>query len=133
MISVAEPAIRAAIRPGDRLSTFDQNKPFLIEDMNDEGIVVLIAEKHRTPISWHVLEGALAFAGKRFGTRIGGGYTVNGDPATLDGFLKQYVNRAVAGWVAVILESAGLVRINRDRPATVRVTADTAEKLKGRG
>jgi hypothetical protein len=42
---------------------------------------------------------------------------------TLDAHLKQYLARATAGWVAVVLEKAGVVDVDRSPPARVRLTA----------
>ena len=40
---------------------------------------------------------------------------------TLDGYLKSHIKRQVADYVAVVLERARLVEVNRDRPATLRL------------
>jgi hypothetical protein len=67
------------------------------------------------------LEGIISFLRQRGKVRIGSKYDTSSDPNTLDGYLKQFVNRATAGWVAVLLERAGVVDISRDRPATVKL------------
>jgi len=40
---------------------------------------------------------------------------------TLDAHLKQYLARATAGWVAVLLEEAGVVHMDRTPPAKVKL------------
>lgn len=52
---------------------------------------------------------------------IGSTYDTSADPATLDGYLKGCLKRATAGWVAVVLEGAGIVDLDRSRPARVRL------------
>lgn len=42
-------------------------------------------------------------------------------PGTLDGYLKEHVDRLTAGWVAALLEKAGVAVIERSRPAYLRV------------
>jgi hypothetical protein len=44
-------------------------------------------------------------------------------PGTLDEYLKTYLKRATAGWVAVVLEHAGVVAIDRSRPARVKLNS----------
>lgn len=41
---------------------------------------------------------------------------------TLDAHLKLYIARATAGWVAVVLETAGLVHLDRTPPASVKLS-----------
>jgi hypothetical protein len=54
---------------------------------------------------------------------IGGRRDVMGNPGTLDGYLKDYMKRDTAGWVAALLESAGVVELERGRPGRMRVRA----------
>jgi hypothetical protein len=42
---------------------------------------------------------------------------------TLDSHLKQYLARATAGWVAVLLERASIVTLDRSRPARIKLNA----------
>ena len=52
---------------------------------------------------------------------IGSKYETTADARTLDGYLKGYMKRATAGWVAAVLERAGVIEIDRSRPARVRL------------
>jgi hypothetical protein len=45
---------------------------------------------------------------------------VNGDYG-LDGDLKRSIKRQTANYVAVVLERAGVLELNRERPARVRL------------
>jgi hypothetical protein len=51
--------------------------------------------------------------------RIGSVYSMDSVAGTLDAHLKQYLARATAGWVAVVLEKAGVVHVDRTPPAKV--------------
>ena len=44
-----------------------------------------------------------------------------GVAGTLDAHLKRYLARATAGWVAVVLEEAGVVHVDRTPPAKVKL------------
>lgn len=47
---------------------------------------------------------------------------------TLDGYLKGHVNRLTAGWVAALLEKAGIVTIDGSRPARVQAATGSASR-----
>jgi len=51
--------------------------------------------------------------------RIGRVYAMDSIAGTLDAHLKQCLARATAGWVAVMLETAGVVHLDRTPPAKV--------------
>jgi len=40
----------------------------------------------------------------------------------LDGYLKRCIKRQTANYVAVVLERAGVLELDRERPARVRLT-----------
>lgn len=125
--SVAGPverAIRAVVREGDQLLTPSGGRPFWVGKISANGIVLELGEQ-RTPtvFPWKCLEGVVPYVALHGEVRINGsGKDVSIVTGTLDGYLKQHVNRLTAGWVAVLLERAGVIRINRGRPATVRPT-----------
>ena len=58
--------------------------------------------------------------------RIGGVFSTDSDPGTLDGYMKQYIKRATANWVASLLAEAGVIEVDRERPAKVRLRPDSA-------
>jgi hypothetical protein len=117
-----EKAVRERVKAGDRLLTPSQSKPFTVETIDDAGVVLLLGEKRaRTPIRWSVLEGVgTTLAGGGWMT-IGSVYDTSAASGTLDAYLKRYINRATAGWVAALLERAGVVQIDRSRPSRVRL------------
>ena len=91
-------------------------------DISDEGVVLLLGEKEaRTPLSWACLEGVADFLAGAGWVTVGGVYDTGGSPGTLDGYLKGWIKRATAGWVAVLLEAAGVVELDRARPARIRL------------
>lgn len=118
-----EEAIRASVREGQLLHTPTRQAPFQVERIDSDGVVLLLGKgRWSTRISWKCLEGVVPYLRQHGGiVDIGGRHEVQGRPGTLDGYLKGYVNRTTAGWVAVLLETAGVVEIVHSRPARVRI------------
>lgn len=50
--------------------------------------------------------------------RIGANRDVNCNRSTFDAYLKSHIKRQVADYIAVVLERARIVKLNRDRPAS---------------
>jgi len=103
------------------LSTPARGAPFTIDTIDSDGIVLLLGAKEwATRISWEALEGIDRFLSGRGWVEIGSVYSVDAKPGTLDAYMKHYVHRATAGWVASVLERSGLVEIDGERPVRVR-------------
>jgi hypothetical protein len=116
-----ETAVRRAVREGDILRTPLQAAAFSVGKLSGEGIVLELGEK-RTPTSlkWACLEGVLPLVQRHGRLRINGsGKSTEIVEGTLDGYLKQHVKRLTAGWVAALLEKAGVVTIDRKPPAYI--------------
>jgi hypothetical protein len=47
-------------------------------------------------------------------------YSSQSQLGSLDDYLKTFLKRTTAGWVAVLLERAGVLTIDRSRPARVK-------------
>lgn len=128
-MGAVEQAIRARVRAGESLQTPSKGAPFEVARIDAEGVLLLLGEQQaRTLLTWTCLEGIPAFLGRTW-RPIGGVYATTADPTTLDGYLKRHVKRATAGWVAVMLERAGVVELDRRRPARVRLTSEFAVNL----
>jgi hypothetical protein len=118
-----EQAIRRAVGTGQRLATPVRAAPFTVESLDGQGVVLGLGPgKWRTRLSWPCLEGIPPFLAGKGWVEIASRYEVQGKAGTLDGYLKQCVKRATAGWVAALLERAGLVEVARSRPAKVRLS-----------
>lgn len=117
-----EQAIRATTVAGTRLRTPTGRGEFSVADINDKGVVLLLgAQEARTLMTWPCLEGVGPYLAGKGWVRIGSKYETGADPGTLDEYLKGFVNRATGGWVAVLLEHAGVVEVDRSHPARVRL------------
>jgi hypothetical protein len=118
-----ERAIRAAVCEGDVLATPARSEPFRVGRISATGIILELGEK-RTPtlFSWPCMEGIVSFLTEHGRVPINGsGKSTSVVPGTLDGYLKAHVNRLTAGWVAALLEKSGVVVIDRNRRAYVRL------------
>jgi len=117
-----EAAIRASISEGTVLHTPAKSAPFIVEQLGASAIVLLLgAKKAWTRIPWTALEGVPEFLRGRSWVVIGGVFDTRSDETTLDGYLKQFIKRATAGWVAAVLEQAAVVEIDRGHPSRVRL------------
>ena len=109
--------IRKSIAPGACLHTLSSHKPFVVEEMNFDGLVLLLgAHRSRTPISWDALEAVGDRLRGQGWVLVGGRFEVGGEEGTIDGILKTYVNRATARWVVAVLAKASLVGVDTSRP-----------------
>ena len=116
-----ERAVRSTIKAGAVLATPAQGARFSVASVDDNGLVLLLGEKEaRTRFTWEALEGVGELLAGGTWIPIGSSYSTDQSPGTLDAYLKRHVNRATAGWIAAVLEAAGVIEIDRRRPARIR-------------
>jgi hypothetical protein len=117
-----ETAIRARVVSGAQLPTPTGRATFMVDEVGASGLVLLFGPKRtRTTFSWSCLEGIPDFLRSQGWVRIGADRDVRGDHGALDGYLKGYIKRQTADYIAVILERAGIVELDRALPARVRL------------
>jgi hypothetical protein len=117
-----ETAVRCSVSPGDHLATPTGRGQFTVAQYTAAGLVLLLGTKQAwTPLPWHAIEGIPDLLRGRGWVPIGGVYSTGSQPGSLDEYLKAFLKRATAGWVAVVLEQAGVVAISRSRPACVQL------------
>jgi hypothetical protein len=122
MSGPVERAVRDHVAAGDRLPTPTGTATFVVHELRDDELVLLLGEKQAwTPLSWECLEHIVEFLRGRDWVPIGANRLLPGDRATLDGYMKGCLKRQTANYVAVVLERAGLVELDRERPARVRL------------
>jgi hypothetical protein len=117
-------AIRTRFRTPVTLHTLAQHKPFVLERIDHNGIVLLLGkQRNYTPLGWDCLEGIVPFLRRHEGwVPAGGTYVVEGERGTLDEYLKDCISRQTSRWVAVVLKEAGIVRIDPGPPMQVQLT-----------
>jgi hypothetical protein len=117
-----EDAVRGAVCPGDLLATPSGRGRFTVAEYTARGIVLLLGAKQaRTPLPWQALEQAPDFLRGRGWVLIGSSYSTDGTPGSLDAHLKAFTKTATAGWIAVVLEKAGAITVDRARPARIKL------------
>jgi len=122
MTGRVESAIRESVSPGELLATPTGRGQFKVARYTAEGLVLLLGEKEAwTPLPWQAMEGVPDFLRGRGWVAIGSLYSTDSPPGSMDAYMKSYLKRATAGWVAVVLEHAGVLVINRSRPARVKL------------
>ena len=119
-----EQAIRARFRTPATLHTLGEGKPFVLERIDHNGIVLLLGkQRNYTLLKWNCLEGIVPFLGRHPGwVPAGGTYVVGGVRGTLDEHLKDCISRQTSRWVAVVLKEAGVVRVDKGPPLRVQLT-----------
>jgi hypothetical protein len=122
MTGRVESAVRRSVSPGELLATPTGRGGFTIARYTSEGLVLLLGTKEAwTPLPWRAIEGVPDFLRGRGWVVIGSLYATDSQPGSLDEYLKSFLKRATAGWVAVVLERAGILMIDRSRPARVKL------------
>lgn len=117
-----EDAVREAVSPGDVLATPSGRGHFSVAEYTAYGITLLLGEKRAwTPLPWQALEQVPDLLRGRGWVLIGSVYSTDSTPGSLDAHLKTFLKRATAGWIAVVLEKAGVITVDRTRPARIRL------------
>ena len=122
MAGPVEAAIRRAVAPGEHLRTPSGRGQFSIGRYTAEGPVLLLGRHQtRARLPWRALGQIPDLLRGRGWVLIGSAYSTTGTPRSLDEHLKSFTPTATAGWIAVVLEKAGVITIDRQRPARVRL------------
>jgi hypothetical protein len=121
MKTSVETAIRSSVRPGEVLPTPTGTATFVVGQIDEEGLSLLIGpQRTRTLLTWRCLEGIPGYLRGRGWVVVGANRDVDGDYG-LDGYLKRRIKRQIANYVAVVLERAAVLDLDRERPAQVRL------------
>jgi hypothetical protein len=125
-VGPVQTAVRQHLTDGQGLQT-PTGKPFVLDRIDERGVVLLVgASRASTRLPWRALEEVPELFRDRGWLPTSGQYEMTGDPQTLSGHLKQYVSRETANWVAVTLEAAGVLEVDRSRPVRARLRDDFA-------
>jgi hypothetical protein len=117
-------AVRAHCSAGSELRT-PTGAPFVLERVDGRGVVLLLGKgEWATRLPWQALEEIPEFLRGRGWMRTTGTFDTESPEGTLSAHLKGYVSRETANWVAVVLEQAGVLELDRTRPVTARLRDD---------
>ena len=131
---VVETAIRELIAPGAILRTVPKRAPFEVRELSERALVLLFGRmKTRTNISWSCLESTMRLLTHGDWVEIRSVHDTTGVPGSLDGHLKSNggPRRTVGGYVAAVLEAAGIVEVDTSKPARVRLSKTIVEDGNG--
>jgi hypothetical protein len=120
-VGPVERAIRAKLSAGSRLHTISRPSPFLLDKIDGRGIVLNLAMRWPTRLSWQCLEGTVPYLRARGWVRAGGVHSLESPPGSLDEYLKGCVKRDTTNWVVVILREAEVVEVEVGPPLMVRL------------
>jgi hypothetical protein len=122
MTGSVQDAVRRAVCLWDLPATPSGRGQFTVAEYTAHGIVLLLgAKRARTPLPWQALEQVPDFLRGRDWVLIGSVYSTDGTPGSLDAHLKTFLKRAAAGWIAVVLEKAGVITLDRTPPAGIKL------------
>ena len=116
-----EQAIRHRLSAGSRLHTISRPSPFLLDKVDGRGIVLKLAMRWPTRLSWQCLEDTVPYLRARGWVRAGGVYSLESAPGSLDEHLKGCVKRDTTNWVVVVLRDAGVLDVDPGPPLMVRL------------
>jgi hypothetical protein len=122
MTGRVEVAVRGVVPVGSRLPTPTGRGEFSVARYSTDGLVLLLGKKEAwTPLPWQALEDIPDLLRGQGWVQIGSVYSTASTDGTLDAYLKRFLKRATAGWVAVVLERAEVLAIDRSPPARVQL------------
>ena len=123
MTRSVEQAVLSSMRQGTVLPTPTGKAQFEVDGLDSRGVTLLFGPK-RTPtfFSWACLEGVVDYVKDRGWMPVGANRDVDGNPDSLDWYLKQHVPRQTANYVAVLLARVGVLDLDIARPARVRLS-----------
>ena len=107
---------------GDLLHTHAQRAEFEIGEIDNDGLTLLLGTG-RTPVNlpWACWEGIPSMLSRKGWVKGGGTYSVDGEPHTLDEYLKGFTGVSTSRWVARVLEEAGIVETDPRPPLMIRL------------
>jgi hypothetical protein len=115
-VGPVESAIRTRFVGGETLRTLDQAKPFVLT-FDPQGLSLILGQATRVRLPWRFLETIPGFLRQRADwVKAGGIHSNDGEPGTLDEYLKTVSRTDVARWLVVVLLMAKVVDV-RQRPA----------------
>ena len=119
-----EKAIRTRVTEGMTLFTAPRRRPFIVKALPDDAVILLFGQqKTRNRFNWHLLESVVPFLKNRGWVEIRSVHVTSGIPGSLDGHLKDNGPKVTSGgYIAAVLEKAGIVDVDLRAPAKVRLS-----------
>ncbi len=122
MAGPIERAIRATTREGEVLGSVSRSVPFVVGEFRTDALVLLVGAKAWQAVTpWEAIEKVPGFLRGRGQVKVGSVHSNDVDPDSFDAFLRPFVTRSTASYLPVILERAGVVEVDKRRPASLRL------------
>ncbi|GGI07894.1 hypothetical protein [Egicoccus halophilus] len=119
-----ERALRDHLAAGTQLQT-PTGAIFTLATLDERGIVLLLGQgQSHTRLPWEALEEIPGVFDGRGWLLTTGTFDTESEKGSLSAHLKRYVKRETANWVAVVLEEAGVLELDRSRPVRARLRDD---------
>ncbi len=114
--------LRRKCSTGDLLYTNARRAEFEIGEIDSDGLALLLgAGRHSVKLLWACWEGIPDMLSHRGWVKVGGTFSSDGEPDTLDEYLKGFTGVLTSRWVARVLEEAGVVETDRGPPLMIRL------------
>jgi hypothetical protein len=112
--------LAARLRPGETLTTPVRHKPFLVIDVSEGGLTLLLGKKWKTQIPAECLNGIPNYLEGKDWVEIGSSHG-EAKLGTLESYTDRFVHRSAANYVASVLERAGIIEIDNRPPSKARL------------
>ncbi len=113
--------LKIGIRPGVTMRTPSGKADFEIESVDDSGVTFLVGlGKWKTKVPTKCWEGIPPYLKGRGWVRIGASHNT-ADLGTLEAYLDPVVKTSSSSYVVPVLEKIGLVQVDRNKPAKIRL------------
>jgi hypothetical protein len=113
--------LKNEIKPGATMHTPSGRAEFEIESVDDSGVTFLVGlGRWKTKIPAKCWEGIPAYLRGRGWVRIGASHDT-ADTSTLEAYLDPVVKTSSSSYVVPVLEKIGIVEVDRNRPAKIRL------------
>lgn len=114
------------LMPGEQLRTPVMGSKFLVRNVSPTGVTLILGGGWKTPIPAECWNGIPTFLKGRDWIEIGAihGRSKSG---TLEKYIDGFISRSAGNYVASVLERAGIVEIDRQRPSKIRLISSSLE------
>ena len=115
-------ALRKKLSTGDLLYTNARCAEFEIGEIDSDGLALLLGSgRQSVKLPWACWEGLPNMLSHKGWMKVGGMFSMEGEPDTPDEYLKGFTGVSTSRWVARVLEEAGVVETDRGPPLMIRL------------
>lgn len=117
-----ERAIRETFQPPSALGTVVKDQPFTLQAFGDDSLVLLVGpQKAYTELKWSWLEDVPGYLTGRSWVVVSAIRNSEATFGTFDDYFRKWLQRSVGSQVATLLETAGVIEVQRGTRARLRL------------